>query len=80
MLTLIPGTVLRGAIEKALIALAWPLWMIVGAPLIAEMLRATSGAHRLMGAAAVFAAAWIPGVGAAVYTARRSTRRPDRAL
>ena len=48
--------------RTCLIVLLWPAWLIVGAPFIAERLRAAFGLHLLIGA--VVAAAVATGAGA----------------
>jgi len=53
-----------------LIMLAWPVWMIGCAPLIATLCHAVFRLHHVVGAVAALMVPVMPGVGAAVYAVR----------
>jgi len=58
------------AATVGLVMLAWPVWMIVCAPLIATLCHAAFSVHHTVGAVAGVLAPIVPGAGTAVYAVR----------
>jgi len=56
--------------KVGLIMLAWPVWMIGCAPLIATLCHAAFGLHHVVAPLAALIVPVMPGVGAAVYAVR----------